>query len=180
MKTVKLFLISYSLLFNSFAFAKSTKNKKLKGTNFDIRELALPSEVENIRKSPGAIFYSPSVKGKALIPVHFWGQVERTGLHFIPVDTNLLSGLSLAGGPKDNGILSRVMVTTKRSGKREKLEFDLEEGGTVDAVDFSLRPGDTVYIKKDTFLQNRNYYTSLIGVVATILSSVLLYREVKR
>jgi hypothetical protein len=180
MKFFKYILITYSLLLNTIVFAKPVKETKFKESSFNIRELALPSEVEGISKTAGAIYYSPSVKGKALMPIHFWGQVQRSGLHFIPVDTSLLNGLSLAGGPKDKAILSRVMVTTKRKGKRQKLEFDLEEGGGVDSADFSLRPGDTVYLKKDTFTENRNYYTSLIGVVATILSSILLYREVKR
>ncbi len=180
MKKIKFILISYSLLLNTLVFAKPVKESKVNLPTFNIRELALPSEVEGIGKSAGAIYYSPSVKGKALMPVHFWGQVQKTGLHFIPVDTNLLSGLSLAGGPKDKAILSRVMVTTKRTGQRKKLEFNLEEGGSIDSADFSLQPGDTVYLKKDTYFENRSYYTSLIGVVATILSSVLLYREVKR
>ena len=71
----------------------------IKKSNYNIRQLALPSEVEDIGKSSGSIYYSPSIKGKVLIPVHFWGSVKKTGLHFIPVDTNLISGISLAGGP---------------------------------------------------------------------------------
>ena len=75
--------------------------------------------------------------------------------------------------------MKKFYVTTTRSGKREKLYFDISEGGDLSLEDFKLLPGDTVYVPQDTFFVNRSYYTSLIGVIATILSSILLYRQVK-
>lgn len=162
------------------SFAKSKKQKKDTSPNYNIRELALPSEVENVGKKGGAIYYSPSVKGKVLIPVHFWGQIKNTGLHFVPVDTSLINGISLAGGPSSTAEFEDVYVTTKRNGKREKFNFDISEGGDIDIEDFKLQPGDTVFIPKDNFFQNRTYYTSLFGVVVTVLSSILLYRQVQK
>lgn len=156
------------------------KAKKDAAQNYNIRELALPSEVENISKKAGSIYYSPSVKGKVLIPVHFWGKIKYSGLHFVPVDTSLINGISLAGGPNSDAEFEDVYVTTKRNGKREKLTFDISNGGDVALDDFKLQPGDTVFIPKDTFAQDRAYYTSLVGVVLTVLSSILLYREVQR
>lgn len=172
------FILSYCLLLPSLAFARKDAKPGKKAHNFNIRELALPSEVEGMAKNSGAIYYNPSVKGKALVPVHFWGEIQRSGLHFVPVDTNLLSGLSLAGGPRSTALLDEVIVTTLRSGQRERKEFNLKEGGYKDSADFLLQPGDTVFIKKDTFNEDRNYYTSLFGVFVTILSGILLYRQV--
>jgi len=164
--------------------AKVTKSKmtvkKISSPKYNIRELALPSEVENIGKRSGSIYYSPSVKGKVLIPVHMWGEVRNSGLHFVPVDTNLLNGISLAGGPTSSGDLADVLVTTTRKGKRERLDFDLSSGGNLNLEDFKLRPGDTVFVKKDNYLENRSYYTSLIGVAVTLLSSVLIYKRISR
>lgn len=172
-------LLVFTLSHNP-VFAKNKKAKEsANGSNYNIRELALPSEVENVGKSAGSIYYSPSVKGKVLIPVHFWGSVKKTGLHFIPVDTNLISGISLAGGPNSGNATDDVYVTTSRAGKREKLHFDISEGGDIKLEDFKLQPGDTVFIPNDTYLADRAYYTSLIGVIATILSSILLYRQVQ-
>lgn len=181
MKILKHVFLCHCLLLSSFTFAKKNSDTKQKVRhNFNIRELALPSEVEDIGKQSGAIYYNPSVKGKALVPVHFWGEIERSGLHFVPVDTNLLNGLSLAGGPKSSALLDEVIVTTLRSGDRERMAFNLKEGGYRDSNEFLLQPGDTVFIKRDTFREDRNYYTSLFGVFVTILSGILLYRQVDR
>ncbi len=173
-------------LLNSCLWAQTTKastgNKLVKKSDqaqYNIRELALPSEVDNLGKRGGAIFYSPSVKGKVLIPVHMWGEVRNSGLHFVPLDTNLINGISLAGGPTGNSDLEEVVVTTTRDGKRERMSFDLSDGGELSLEDFKLKPGDTVFVEKDTFRQDRAYYTSLFGVVLTLLSSILLYRQVK-
>jgi hypothetical protein len=167
-------------LFNQQLLAKTPKTKAVTGSSYNIRELALPSEVDNISKQAGSIYYSPSVKGKVLIPVHFWGAITKSGLHFVPLDTNLINGISLAGGPKNNADLDNVRITSSREGKRKAFEFDLNEGGGLELEDFKLRPGDTVFIEKDTFIQDRAYYTSLAAVIATVLSSILLFREVKK
>lgn len=158
---------------------KSKKIVKNKQSQYNIRELALPSEVDNISKRGGSIYYSPSVKGKVLIPVHMWGEVRNSGLHFVPLDTNLINGISLAGGPTGSSDLEDVIVTTTRDGKRERMKFDLTEGGDLSLEDFKLQPGDTVFVEKDNFRLDRAYYTSLFGVVLTLLSSILLYRQVK-
>lgn len=174
-------IVSISLIFTlSLGPLKANSIKKQKKeVQYNINQLALPSDVESIKKSAGAIYYSPSIKGKVLIPVHIWGSVKNSGIHFVPVNTNLISGISLAGGPSFGNTANNVYVTTTRNGKREKLQFDISKGGSLDLEDFKLQPGDTVYIPQDTFYQDRAYYTSMVGVIATILSSILLYRQVK-
>jgi len=59
------------------------------------------------------------------------------------------------------------------------MSFDITQGGDLTLEDFKLRPGDTIFIEKDTYRQDRAYYTSLFGVILTVLSSILLYRQVK-
>jgi protein involved in polysaccharide export with SLBB domain len=187
MKKLITLLCSWALLLHpASASEKGTKKALDKKSNtskspkFNIRELTLPSEVEDLAKSSGNIFYSKSVKGKVLIPIHFWGEVKLTGLHFMPVDTNLIHGVSMAGGPTSLGILENVKLTTKNGEKRVVKYFDLSTGGDDEAYDYKLQPGDSVFIEKSNYLENRAYYTSLIGVVATILSSILLYRQVEK
>ncbi|MBC97484.1 MAG: hypothetical protein CME63_07025 [Halobacteriovoraceae bacterium] len=177
MKKFSISLLIYSLL-TVPTWAQKASTQASKG-EYNIRELALPSEVDNLGKKAGSIFYSPSVKGKVLIPVHMWGEIKNSGLHFVPLDTSLINGLSLAGGPTSNSNLESVVVTTTREGKREKLQFDVSEGGDLALEDFKLKPGDTIFVEKDTFRQDRAYYTSLFGVALTVLSSILLYRQVK-
>ncbi len=144
------------------------------------KDIALPSDFEGVKKEPGAVYYSSSAKGKALIPVNVWGEVNKSGVHFVPVDTTLVQGLSLAGGPKSSGSLDKVKLTRSADGKIEEFKFNLQGGGTPEAYQMKLNPGDTIFIEKEFFYENRAYYTSLFGVIATILSTVLLYRQVKK
>jgi hypothetical protein len=146
----------------------------------DLQDLALPSEVKEIGKASGAVFYSSTNKNKALMPINFWGEVNRSGLHYVPVDTKLIKGLSLAGGASGRGDLEEVSIARSFDGKIKKLEFDLSGGGNTEAHEFVLRPGDTVYIPNDRFYENRSYYTSLVSVLVTILSGIFLYQRIQQ
>ncbi len=172
---LKVYICSLSLLIcSSSALAEGEQV-----VGYNIKEFTLPSEVKDLPKSSGAVYFSPSVKGKVLIPVHFWGAVNRAGLHFVPVNTTFVNGLSMAGGPGSTADLKEVKLTRKNKETFETLKFNLTEGGSAKAYEETLRPGDSIFIPKDTFTENRAYYTGLIGVFATVLSSVLLYRQVK-
>lgn len=149
-------------------------------TDDGITEFALPSDVKDISKTSGSVYYSPTAKGRVLIPIHFWGEVSKSGLHYIPVDTNLIKGLSLAGGPKSSAKLDTVKISRKTPSKIEELKFDLSEGGNVGAYNFKLKSGDTVFVEKDHYYENRAYYTSLIGVITTLLSSMVIFSQVKK
>lgn len=170
---ITLFIVQ-TIIGNSDGFAQE-KNQAV-----SLRDLALPSEFEGIKKESGAVFYSGTSKGKALIPINVWGEVNKAGLHYIPIDTDLVLGLSLAGGPKSTASLSGIKVTRNANNQINEYKFDLSEGGTPEAYKLKLEPGDTVFVEKEFFYENRAYYTGIVGVVATILSSILLYRQVRR
>ena len=173
--------VVYSLILSHspMVFADQLNTSSKNNDEFDLNTLALPSEVKNIGKSGGSIYYSPSIKGKILIPVNIWGEVRKSGLHFLPLDTTLVQGISLAGGPSNNANLEKVKLSRRDKFKILSESFDLREGGSDEAALKILKPGDTVFVEKSNYNEDRAYYTSLFGVVATILSSILLYREVQ-
>ena len=181
MKKIITTLTSYSLAFQLLiaptAFSQSKKEKK---KNFNIKELVFPSEVKKLSKATGSIYYNASVKDKVLIPVHFWGEISKSGLHFMPVDTNLIKGLSMAGGPRSSADLEELTITRVKGEDLQVTKYNLTDGGNSNAHKFKLQPGDTVFLRKSNFDANRGYYTGLISVFATVLSSVLLYRQVKK
>lgn len=168
-------LIVFQMLNSSLLFGEEAK---IPASAF--KDYALPSEFEGIKKESGAVYYSASSKGKVLIPINVWGEVNKTGLHFIPVDTDLVQGLSLAGGPKSSASLDKIKLTRNVDGKIEEFKFNLEKGGTPAAYQLKLSPGDTIFVEHDYYYDNRTYYTGLFTVFATILSSVILYRQIKR
>jgi len=173
------FFLIFILQLNAVAIAAPENSATTLDSSYNIRELALPSEVTGLGKKSGSIFYTPSVKGKVLMPVHFWGEVSNSGIHFIPVDTSLINGISIAGGPRSEGNLDNVKLMRAEKGKIKEFTFDLSSGGDEKAYRQILKPGDTIFIEKSNFFENRSYYTSLVGVFATILSSILIYRQVK-
>tara|TARA_R110002049_G_scaffold243078_8_gene416861 strand:+ start:70 stop:609 length:540 start_codon:yes stop_codon:yes gene_type:complete len=156
------------------------KSKKSDSSSLNLKEFALPSEVEGLIKTPGTVFYSPVVKGKVLIPVHIWGEVQKPGLHFIPIGATLIDGLSMAGGLTAQADEDSIRLTHQDGEKLNSSYFDLSEGGDNEAFLTELRPRDTIFAERSTFREDRSYYTSLIGVVATILSSILILDQIKK
>lgn len=179
LKYFKLLVINFSLLVTSnAALAQAGAGSH---TDYDLNKLALPSETQGLKKATGSIYYSPSIKGKVLIPVHFWGYFQRPGLHFVPVESSLLEGVSYAGGPNLQGKIDNVKLMRKNDkGNFENTYFNLEKGGGNEAALKELRPGDMIFVEKDYWQENRAYYTSLVAVFATVLSSILLYRQVRK
>ncbi len=150
-----------------------------KPDRFTINELALPSEVRDLPKKMGSIYYSPSIKDKVLVPINFWGEIKDSGLHFIPVDTSLVSGISLAGGMNSSADLNGIQISSFENVQLQKFKFALTQGMTDEAAKFTLKPGDVVFVEKSNFFENRSYYTSLVGIIATMLSTYVLYKQIQ-
>ena len=174
------YLLVCALFIPSIAFSETSGDKSEAVPNIDLQDLALPSDMKEMTKKSGSVFYSTTSKNKPLMPVHFWGEVGSPGLHYIPVDSKLVKGISMAGGGSSSAKLDEVYVNRALNGKIEKLEFDLAGGGDGEAHNFTLRPGDTVFIEKDTWTQDRAYYTSLISVAATIITSIFILKRIEQ
>lgn len=174
-------VISIQMLSISGGFAQEKAEGQRLNSELSLQEIALPSEVKDLSKQSGSIYYNTSVKNKVLIPAHFWGEVSKPGLHFIPTDTSLVKGLSMAGGPNGNARLNDIVLTrTSTDGKFMQHEFNLAEGGDAEAFNFKLAPGDSVFVKKDQFREDRSYYTGLIGIAISIISTIVLLQNVKK
>ncbi len=170
-KLVSIFLIVLNLI-TTVGYCEEISN------NLSMQELALPSEVKDLAKQSGSIYYNTAIKNKVLIPTHIWGEVFKPGMHFIPTDTTLIKGLSMAGGPNGMAKLDEVIVTrVLTNGVIKKYEFDLTSGGKENIHQFKLEAGDSIFVTKDQFLENRTYYTSLIGVVLSIITTAIVIKN---
>lgn len=175
LKRVTSLLSAYILLFSSVTYASKTVTLE----SFNVKEIVLPSEVSNIKKLSGSVYYNNSSKGKVLIPVNYWGKVAQAGLHFVPAETTFINGLSMAGGPSVNSKLSNVRLVRKSGDKLEIKEFDLTAGGSTDAYSYRLQPHDTIFVEESRFYEDRSYYTGLISIFATLVSSYVLFNQIK-
>lgn len=112
------------------------------------------------------------------MPINVWGEVRRSGLYYVPVNSTIIQGLSLAGGTTSQSDLSEVKVSRQMNGKVSEEELDLSEGGDQGAYHYKLRSGDTIFVAKDTHMQDRAFYTSLVSVVFTLLSTIVLFKKI--
>ncbi|MBC7430407.1 MAG: hypothetical protein H7336_17465 [Bacteriovorax sp.] len=162
------------------AAEKAKESEEITQPTYNLQEMALPSDLKDMTKQGGAVYYSTPSKNKVLMPVHFWGYMQKPGLHFIPTETPFVKALSLTGGPLPGARLDSIYLTRLENGVTHKYEFDVSDGGTEETQKFAVKPGDIVFIQQDRFIENRAYYTSLISIGISILSGILLYREIRR
>lgn len=90
---------------------------------------------------------------KLKINTYVWGQVYKPGLYVVPDDTDLLTLISLAGGPREDAKLTKIRII-RPTGKGERviminLKKYMETGDeTLIPV---LQPGDTVVVAGTVF-----------------------------
>jgi len=126
----------------------------------------------------------PGEQSAIQMQINLWGQVRQPGIYKIPSDMDLISLLSVAGGPTDMAKLNKVQIIRAYpdSGEARVLEVDIEN--YLEAADVSgiptLYPGDTVYVPGNF----RRYFSEgldIFGSIAAILSAVaLIYERIVR
>jgi polysaccharide export outer membrane protein len=86
--------------------------------------------------------------GKLKINTYVWGQIQKPGLYLVPDDTDLLTLLSLAGGPTEDAKLSKVRIIRPTAEGEKILWINLKkylETGDEKMIPI-MQPGDTVII----------------------------------
>jgi hypothetical protein len=106
--------------------------------------------------------------------VYVWGQVNKPGLYAIADGTDLISLISLAGGPTDDAKLTRVTVVPGRGEARAPITIDLEEfleSGKRQDIPL-LRPGDTVVVPAK-LTHSLFRFTGVLSVAALIANVIV-------
>ena len=85
---------------------------------------------------------------EVLMSIHVWGEVRNPGTYLVPVDADLIAGISSAGGPTSKAKLSDVRIVYEDSEIVYNLDRFLDaDGGPVP----DLFPGATIYIPTNSF-----------------------------
>ena len=128
-------------------------------------------------------FLDPAT-GKLSIEVHLWGEVKSPGVYRVPLGTNVMELISLAGGPTEYSNLSKVTLTRRTSGggassliEKVDLARYTEARGAVQIP--LLAPGDLVTVPRNV---RHAWETSirLIGDVVTIVNLIYLISLIKK
>ena len=105
------------------------------------------SETANLPIYPGDVI---SIESVELIPVYVMGEVEHPGLYNLRKDSaGVLEAITVAGGAKDNAVLSKVSIT-HLAGDNETVNIlpAVQEGKNQSSI--KLRSGDLVVVPEST------------------------------
>jgi hypothetical protein len=125
-------------------------------------------------RSRGNEYVSGDAPGVVLMKVNLWGAVNRPGIHFVPIHTDLLTLLSYAGGPTDAAELDDVAIKRRVGGKEELIEINLEKSiRKVESGFVALESNDIVVIPANRPFISQNALATL-GFISSLLSVVLV------
>lgn len=90
---------------------------------------------------------------KLKINTHIWGQIYKPGFYAVPDDTDLLTLISLAGGPREDAKLTKIRIVRPTAQGERVLIVNLKkymETGDESLIPV-LQPGDTVIVSGTIF-----------------------------
>ncbi len=92
---------------------------------------------------------------QVLMAVNVWGFVNVPGQYMVPLETDLVSLLSYAGGPREDARITRIKVVRSIAEKDSSIVIDVDVKKFVNIGDLDenpvLLPGDTVVVSGTTF-----------------------------
>jgi len=117
------------------------------------------------------------------IYTQIWGQVKKPGFYLLPDDTDLLTLLSLAGGPTGDAKLSKVRIVrpSQDNGQGEIIWVNLKkylDTGNYDIIPV-LKAGDTVVVS-GTIFYGMERVAGFLAKFATVLSIYNLYLTIQK
>lgn len=166
-------VVLFSFLVPPFAVAAESRRASV-GAGFS-------KEVSGLSGQPTGVaeYFYRSDSDDILVPVHVLGAVKSPGLYHVPLKSNLVTILTVAGGPTGEAMLDEVVVKNQQTNQVD--EIDLEEmiRDTARSQEFVMKGNEVVFIKARQPWINNNVATTLSvvgGLLATVLS-VILIRE---
>ncbi|MCB9357808.1 MAG: SLBB domain-containing protein [Calditrichaeota bacterium] len=115
----------------------------------DISVGAVPYKIPQVRRVGEGSKYYLNDSNELLIRVNIWGRVERPGQYYVPAETDLISLMSLAGGPTSRSRLSNVRVVREEdTGEQDVLTVNVRKyikTGEKRLIP-DLKPEDTVVV----------------------------------
>ncbi len=132
--------------------------------DFQASGRTIPEVTEEVRSGMRRLLRHPEVSVLLTVSadefVYVFGEVKTPGAQVFLPNMTALHALGAAGGQKDTGKMSRVLVL-RRTGPNSLDVYPLDLGKTLDAKgggrDIYLRPYDVVYVPR-TFIANVNAF----------------------
>ena len=134
--------------------------------------------------SSGSVYYSGNYPGAVLMRVNMLGEVQRPGVHHMPIETDFNTALGFAGGPTRFANTKNAVIRRKDGkGKEEVIDLNLNNHfREIHREELRLRPNDTLYIPQTQAVISDNTFrviTVLSFVTGIILSAVSIHQLTK-
>jgi polysaccharide biosynthesis/export protein len=120
-------------------------------------------------------YYYIAKQGEMTMQVNLWGDVLKPGRYEVPINTDLIQLISLAGGPTREADLSEVQIsrysTTSAGLLKRQVKVNLQDFLKTDEAKLVLQPGDAIYVDYVTRLNVRDVFT-VITTAALVTAAV--------
>lgn len=133
--------------------------------------------------TPRAAQYFLGSQDQVLMAVNVWGFVHKPGQYMVPYETDLISLLSFAGGPREEARIKsiRLVRPDNGSGQPQVIEVDVKkylQNGLAGEIPV-LRPGDTVVVSGTSFHFVNQFFEFAvrIGALIQVWALVDFYRR---
>jgi hypothetical protein len=132
----------------------------------------------------GSEFISGNYPGAILMPVNLWGSVGKPGIHHIPTHTDLVTLLSLAGGPGNDAQLDNITIKRRTGGEEKILKVDGEDllskanvhSPILEANDIIIIPRDKPIVGNNTMVT----VTFIGSILALVLTAYAVANTIRR
>ena len=111
--------------------------------------------------------YIAGDNGDLLMYVNIWGHVENPGTYLVYDGIDLLTLLSLAGGPSSGAQLKRIQIINSDGSSYNKKTINLESYMN-NPSQIIIKPHDTIYVKEST----SSFIFSKTNVINTLLQII--------
>lgn len=129
-------------------------------------------------------YFAGSYPGAMMMKVHVLGGVHSPGVYNVPVNSELSSVLSYAGGPTKDAEFDKVFVKRKKGDEFAVKKINMKKFfENPEESPYRLAPEDHVYISQRQQLISDNTFRGILvisTVIATILSAITIDRSLKR
>jgi hypothetical protein len=118
-------------------------------------------------------YFAEARPGSVMMKVNIMGSVNKPGVYNVPVNSELSSVLTFAGGPSIDANIEEVMIRSKHGEKTKIKRVDLVKFFKDSSENpYILKPNDYVYLQpREKLISNDVLQTTIL--VSTILSIVV-------
>lgn len=127
----------------------------------------------SLEEESGSGYYlSPGLEGQFLMKINVWGEVSRPGVYEVTDNSDLISVISVAGGPTDAARLTKVKLIRNYAHRKQIIKFNLKKYLNDAAMKDvpKILPGDTVVIPKNRLSSTTMYVTVLYNLAIIALA----------